>query len=449
MIRRSALSSAESTLPNPNRFTAGYSASPSIQSTTGISAKYALLADKRTRVYVLVSLWVVVWAITHVYLVAAIFSNAILWFSYYVVDYNFGFVRRGLAGELIRIFPFADYFTAAYAVLWGSTAVWLIALAALIWLILSTGNRSGRRMMLALIVPVLPFSLSYAVYSPHPELFGMTALLAFSILLTRVRTPRFRMISSAVYGIAVAVLALMHEAIPLEFALGATLAIIVLAKDATRATRRICTVLAVGPGILFVLLIAALGRRDVGSELCTRVPHGMVERLWPTYATPQYILDYILGRVERRADYHDWICANLTPMVDVDAPTAVKLVVHWGFVPLFGAFILGLLYFVGTTWMIRYYSGVPISVFRIEFRDKLMSPMLALALAVPLFVTAVDWTRWCVLITFDVAIVYILYAVDRPEIEQTPSRRTVLVFVWVVIVLAVIPTGAANNVGTY
>jgi hypothetical protein len=99
--------------------------------------------------------------------------------------------------------------------------------------------------------------------------------------------------------------------------------------------------------------------------------------------------------------------------------------------------------------MIRYCSGVPVSAFLNEFRNNLVSPVLALALAIPLFVTAVDWTRWWVLITFDVGIVYILYAIYRPEIEQTPSRRNVLVFVWVVILLAVIPTGAANNVGTY
>jgi hypothetical protein len=449
MTRGSSLRSEAPALTISDRLAARYLANPSISTVTGIRAKYAPLADKRARVYVLVSLWVVVWAIVHVYLVAAVFSNAILWLSYYVVNYDFGFVRRGLAGELIRIFPFADYFTAAYTVLWGSTVVWLTALAVLIWLILSKGGRSGRSIMLALVVPVLPFSLSYAVYSPHPELFGMTALLAFSISLTRVRTARSRMILSALYGIAMAVLALMHEAIPLEFALGATLAIVVLSKDATRRAQRICAVLAVGPGIAFALLIAALGRRDVGSQLCTRVPHGMVARLWPPYATPQYILDYILGRTERRADYHDWMCANLTPMIDVDMRTAVQMVADWGIVALTSAFILGLLYFVGTTWMIRYSSGVPIRDFLNEFRSNRALPVLALALVVPLFVTAVDWTRWWVLITFDVAIVYILFAIYRPEIEQTPSRRNVMIFMWAVILLAVIPTGAANNVGTY
>jgi hypothetical protein len=76
-------------------------------------------------------------------------------------------------------------------------------------------------------------------------------------------------------------------------------------------------------------------------------------------------------------------------------------------------------------------------------------PALASVLLVLLFIVAVDWTRWWTLISFDVSIVYILYAITRPEIEQPPTRRQALVFVCVVLVLAVIPTGCVNNVGTY
>lgn len=68
-----------------------------------ILVKYAQLADKRARVYVLVSTWLVVWGIWHVYFVEAVFPNAILWLHYYAASYEFGFVRRGLGGELIRM----------------------------------------------------------------------------------------------------------------------------------------------------------------------------------------------------------------------------------------------------------------------------------------------------------------------------------------------------------
>jgi len=403
--------------------------------------------DGHARVYVFVSTWFVVCAVFHMYFERAVFSNDLWWLQYYVVNYKFGFVRRGLGGELIRIFPDADYFTAAYAILWASIGVWLIALAMLTWLLVSTGIRSERRIMLALVVPVLPFSFTYAAYNPHPELFGMTALLAFSISLTKVRTARFRMIVSALYGIAIAVLALIHEAIPLEFALGAILAITVLSKDATPAAQRSCAVLAVGPGIVSILLVAVLGHRDLAAQLCSQVPHGMVENPWGVSTTPREGLDYMLGRIESRVDYHDFMCHRVIPIFNGDMTGAVRMVAQLGFFPLIGAFILGLLFFVGTTWMIRYFSGVPVQVFLSELRGNLVLPALATALLVPLFMTAVDWTRWWVMVALDVAIVYILRAIDSEEISQPPSRRNVLVFACVVIALAVIPTGAANNIG--
>lgn len=159
------------------------------------------------------STWLVVWGIWHVYFVEAVFPNAILWLHYYAASYEFGFVRRGLGGELIRMLTGDHFFAGAYTVLWTSITVWLIALAVVVWLILSTGNRSERRIMLALLVPVLPFAFSYAIYNPHPELFGMTALVAFSIFLTRAHTSRTRVILSTLYGLTMAVLALIHEAI--------------------------------------------------------------------------------------------------------------------------------------------------------------------------------------------------------------------------------------------
>lgn len=410
-------------------------------------AKYTEITGKRSWVYVLVSIWVVGWAIAHLCFVTYVLWNTMLFLSYYVANYEFGFVRRGLVGEFIRILPNKQYFTGAYVILFASIAVWLVAL---MWLCLSTGARSERRIMLALTVPVLPFSFTYAVYNPHPELFAMTALLAFSMSLTRVSTPRLRMILSAVYGIAIAVLALIHEAIPLLFALGAILAILVLARDATHAVQRICVALAVVPGIVVVVLVAEFGRRDVGARLCAKVPHGMVDDPWAAIANkPQKALDYVLESGKSKSDYHDWICRNLTPTMDVDLTAAIRSVSHYGFAFLSESLILGLLIFTVTIGLIRFLSGVPIIAFLKEIRGDLILPVLGLALLIPLFVAAVDWSRWWILISFDVAIVYILYAITRPEIEQPPSRRTVFVFACFVMVLAVIPTGTTNNVGTY
>lgn len=407
----------------------------------------ATFADHHAGVYAGVSVWLALCAICHVYVVVALFSNAIYWLTYYVADYRYGFVRRGLGGELIGLFPDRHYFTAAYGILWMSTAVWLTAVGALMRVIVHSGVKSERKIMLALAVPVLPCSFSYAVYNPHPELFGMAALLAFSISLTRLRTPRSRTIASALFGATMAALALLHEAIPLIFGVGAVLAIVVLLKDATPVARRICAALAVAPGLISVVLVALLGRRDVAAQLCAQVPHRMVDNPWAAARTPQQIFDYLLGRVDSRTDYHDWVCDKTLPILDADVNAAVQMVTHYGFAQHIGSLLLGLSFLSGTIWTVRYLSGVPASALLNQVRQYRISLALTSTFLVPLFLTAVDWTRWCGLITFDVVGVYILYAVGRPEIEQPPTRRNVLVFACIVVALAVLPTGAANNAG--
>ncbi|MCV6967002.1 hypothetical protein H7J50_24835 [Mycobacterium intermedium] len=386
-------------------------------------------------------------AASHVYIVVALFSNNIFWLTYYVADYDSGFVRRGLGGELIDLIPVENYFTAAHTVLWSSVGAWLIAVGVLMRHILHKGARSERRVMLALLAPVLPFSLSYAVFTPHPELFGMAALLLFTISLTKLHGHRCRVLACALYGLTMAVLALLHEAIPLALSLGATLAIIVLVKDATRAQRRLCAALAVAPGVVSVLVVAVLGRRDIAAKLCAQIPHGRLDNPWAVATTPQRALDYMLGRIESSSDYHDWACENAIPIFDADTSAAVHFVMQFGPARLLGSFSLGMLFFAATLGLIRVCSAVPLGIFVSDLRSHRVLPMLSGSLLVPLFATGADWTRWWILITFDVAGVYLLAAIDRPEIERRPRARTTKVFGWVIVALAFLPTGAANNLG--
>jgi hypothetical protein len=407
--------------------------------------EYMQLPARHARIYALVAVGLAGWELACLLFVLFVYRTDIYSLSYYAANYNFGFVRRGLGGELVRLFPSGDYFTAAYAVMWLPAVAWLIALSLLILTILSRGVRSERRIMLALLVAILPFSLTYAMFSPRPELLGMSALAGLGMALTWSRTYRPRIAFSALYGVAIASLALIHEAIPLECALGAVLAIIVLAKDATAVVRRICSAVAVGPGIVTMLLVARLGRRDVATQLCAQLPHRMIEDPYAALASQQKTIDYLLGRVESRSDYHYFECIVISQL-DRSFTQAIVSVRQVGLVPLGASFILGLLIFATTTWVIRYFSGVPVRAFLRETRGRLVLPLLALASMVLLFMTGCDWTRWWVLITFDVALVYILYAIDRPEIEQTPSRRTLPAFVVVVVLLA-IPIGHTSHVG--
>lgn len=403
-------------------------------------------ATRSRTVYALIAGWLAVTTAVHIWINAVLYPTAIYWISYYSPNYDHGFVRRGLGGELIAMFPAEHYFTVAHTIVWASSLIWLGALAVLMYVIVTTGAGSARNIMLALLIPVLPFAVSYGLYSPHPELFAMSALIAFSIALTRVRTPRGRLLWSAGYGVMIAVLTFAHEGIPMALSLGAVLAIVVLAGDAPAGARRVCSALAVLPGVIALIVVTLFGRRDVAHLLCENVPHRMLENPYAIMHSPELVLQYMLGRIESQSDYHDWVCKNAGTH-DAGPVDGMKMVLEFGFVPLLNSFIAGLLFFAITVWAIGYLSGVPFSEFRRELRGKRLLPLLSALMVLPLFLAGVDWTRWWVLITANIAIVYLLYVIGRPEVHRPPARRAVPVLVILVVVLAVIPTGAALHVG--
>jgi hypothetical protein len=63
------------------------------------------------------------------------------------------------------------------------------------------------------------------------------------------------------------------------------------------------------------------------------------------------------------------------------------------------------------------------------------------------FLTGFDWTRWLIIISFDIVIVYILYALDRAEIHEKPTKRTFDMFVVVVAAAALVPIGTVPGFG--
>jgi hypothetical protein len=162
-------------------------------------------------------------------------------------------------------------------------------------------------------------------------------------------------------------------------------------------------------------------------------------------ASPEKTVNFMLGREESRSDYHDFVC-NVIKQIDLNFIDAVRSTAQLGASSLVISFTLGFLIFVATMWLISYFSGVPVKLFIRELRGKVILPILTLGAFIPLFMTGCDWTRWWVLITFDIVIVYILYTIDRREIQQVPSKKTFCVFVVVVILLA-IPIGHTAHVG--
>jgi len=383
----------------------------------------------RRVLYPAVGFGIAAWAVSLVWLAVALRPVDHYLVAYYLADYRFGFVRRGLAGELVGPSNDAGFFRRAVAVRWTITAVYLSALAVLAGAIVRAG-RSERRIMAALLVPVLPFGVPFAVFSARPDLLGASAVVALALGVTA--RPA---LSCTAYGLFTAALAFMHDAIPLEFALGAVLAIYVLAPGLTPAQRRGYAALAVVPGLAVVGLVTALTRRDVADRLCSTTPHRLM-RMMASFRDFQNFAQS--GQLPTR-DFHDWACRAYLNMYDHGVLHDIQTVAGRGAGQMVTSVLLGAIGLAGCLAAVRFVSGVPIRDFLGELRGRWAGAVCALALFLPVFVTAFDWIRWTVLIAFNITVVYLLYLRGRPELDAPPASRAT--FVAIVCTFAALPLG--------
>src|SRR5262249_37086433 len=142
---------------------------------------------RRPTLYVGIAVAVAIWTAAVLCFAINIVPLDVYWMSYYAVDYTFGFVRRGLAGELVGLVP-GHYFAAALGMRWLSTAVYVCGLALVMGVVVVARRRSERRLMVAMLIPLLPFGIPFAAYSARPDLFGAAALAVFTVALAFVRS---------------------------------------------------------------------------------------------------------------------------------------------------------------------------------------------------------------------------------------------------------------------
>lgn len=392
------------------------------------------LSTRRRLVYAVVGLTLLLYMMLWVGF-ASIFEPNLQFFSYYAIDYSQGFVRRGLAGEILDLFSAAHYFTGLLVLRWLVPALFVAGIAAVAWTVAVRFGRSERRLMLALLIPMLPFGFVHAVVLPTPDLLGGAALAVFAMVLASAKTDRSVLFASGIYGMTTGVLTLIHEAVPFLQALGAVLAIVVV-RGSVR-TQRLSALLAVTPGLLVVLAIALLGRRDAASQ-CARLPHRAID--FPRKLSP----GQILSGEHAYTDYHDWTCRFIT-VTTGKSPFVGPGPLGWG--PWIVSTLAGLVIFAVTMLFISGISGVPFRRFCQAAQSRISWVLLAALLLLPVFATSSDWTRWWLAISFDVGVVYLLYASRQSESSRPATRRTQVFFAVAIILLALFPilTGISSE----
>jgi hypothetical protein len=364
----------------------------------------------------------------------AFFSYALTAYSvsYYVVDYDFGFVRRGLAGEFALVMshlPFASGSTlidGAIRARWFTLVITLLGYGMLIALLAFSKPRSERRLMLALGILLLPGWVELAGVS-QPGSLACPALALYSITLSRGVSSRLALGASLLYGSLLATLAFAHEAVVPMYALGAVLAIVVFVAERAAWSRLACAVLAVLPGIAATILIAAWGRSDTGTveKICGAIPN-------TTVSVP----------LSGEHTYRSYAYAYELSYLDKGIHEAVEEVAALGPISLTLSTLIGMLIFSFTMWFIGSVSGTSFREFATRTLTNRLDQLMifgALLLWVPIFAVAFDWLRFWSIIAINVALVYIPYCNNQPSIEFPAQKRVRKIFAVSFLVLLLFP----------
>lgn len=309
----------------------------------------ALEADQRARrIHVGVAVAIAAWAAAVLWFAIKVVPLDVYWMSYYTADYTHGFVRRGLAGELVRLAP-NHYFAATLGLRWLSTLVYLGGLATVAGAVVSGRHRSERRLMLAAVLPLLPFGVPFAAFSARPDLFGGAALAAFSSALALTRSRPVATVWCAAYGAVIAALTLVHEAVGLQFALGHS-----WQSSSSAGPWK-------PPGAVACSWPCCRGphhgcRGGVRSprhrpQLCAAVPHHPVPNPFATVTSPATLMHYVLAGQPSQTDYHDWVCRNVMPNYANGIADAIRTVGHIGALGLTVSLLFGAGAAAVTVWV--------------------------------------------------------------------------------------------------
>ncbi|HYR16940.1 MAG TPA: hypothetical protein VEQ67_22410, partial [Mycobacterium sp.] len=193
--------------------------------------------------------------------------------------------------------------------------------------------------------------------------------------------------------------------------------------------------------------VAAFGRDDIAPQLCSAVPHHAIANPLASITSLPTLVQYVFGAQQSQTDYHDWVCRNVMPIFDYKVVDAMRIVANIGMIGLTVSLVLGVAAFAATMYGISGVSGVPLRAFVDELRGSMAWVAAGLVLIIPVFLTGFDWTRWLIIVSFDVAIVYIVFAARRPEIDRPPTSNQLRLFLFLVIVLALIPIGTVPGFG--
>ncbi|MFI5045584.1 MAG: hypothetical protein ACHQIG_00855 [Acidimicrobiia bacterium] len=323
-------------------------------------------------------------------------------FSYWVVSYQHGFVRRGLGGEILRLLTGAPSVGAIDVVFALVVVVSVLALLAVVELLLRT-ERDGCA-ALAILLAASPFGFDYLTWEHRPDQLGVPLLVVLGIGVS-LGSPHTRRWVVAGSGLAFGALTLVHEGaalIVLPWAL-VVVAVVPALTSATSATAKTDRPwrevgLLVGPAGCAFAAVVAFGRASPGVV-------AQFQRDSPKFvgtANGFIALGHSFGEA--------W-----TTVENVPSGLLVGAVVT-------GAVLTAL----QLAW-VRGWAGTRLLSAILLVRPRLLGAVAVVGIAVTtalLFVTGVDWLRWFAAVGCSWLVASAFVTMSAVDARDTTGTRT-------------------------
>ncbi|CAM2904684.1 hypothetical protein [Skermania piniformis] len=303
--------------------------------------------------------------------------------SAWYVDYRYGFVRRGLGGQLT-----GQSDIAVQAALFASWAIPLVAIVILLELLVRNWTRSST--FLALLIASSPAVVGELVYGRRSDQFGVLIVVGAGIACLYLRRWLLPVMWSI--GLMLAGLCFVHEAILFIWGFAAVPIIFVTGNRAWWSNMRLC-IAVLGPALVTVPLILLFGRVTPGVAAQLRVDASLEG---PT------VFRYLSqGAFESMGE---------VAIVGIDRHLQQ---ITLGLL-LVGLHVLWCRYTMGRLWWTRFT--------RLDRHTSLAIALLMSASVVIVFATGIDWMRWfCSFITS--ALLITAFAVLSTRQDRLPAAK--------------------------
>ena len=178
--------------------------------------------------------------------------------SYWLVNYDFGFVRRGLGGEALQMLGGGTITPAVMlAAVWSTSLLPVAALTGLVMLLVRHGTTAS--IAVAALIACSPWTFEALWGYRRPDGYGLVALIGVALVLAMAKRRR-QLFWLALIGLAMGGLVFLHEASVVVWGVGG-LTMAALARESVR-WRVFAAAALFWPASVAVLLVLAAGTAE-------------------------------------------------------------------------------------------------------------------------------------------------------------------------------------------